>query len=142
MTGTNHALTGAAIGIALQEPLLIVPLAFASHFVLDAIPHFDHEIYRFGSRWATRLYVIDGMLATLGLGLLIVLLSQLWFYILLGAFFGVAPDIFWLYYYRHGRPQHWYFRFHSWIQWFERPPGLLVEASYLVFISTALYALF
>ena len=42
MTGFNHAATGALITV-LVNPVLAVPLAFASHFVLDAIPHFGWE---------------------------------------------------------------------------------------------------
>ncbi len=40
MTGFNHAVTGALIAGAVGNPFLAIPLAFASHFVLDAIPHF------------------------------------------------------------------------------------------------------
>lgn len=39
MTATNHGLAGALIGAALPLPLAM-PLAFVSHFVMDAIPHF------------------------------------------------------------------------------------------------------
>jgi hypothetical protein len=39
MTLTNHLLTGAAIAKLLPSPVAI-PIAFASHFVLDALPHF------------------------------------------------------------------------------------------------------
>ncbi len=40
MTATNHALSGAVIGLAITQPAIALPLAFASHFVLDAVPHF------------------------------------------------------------------------------------------------------
>ncbi len=40
MTATNHALAGAAIGLSITQPVLALPLALASHFVMDAIPHF------------------------------------------------------------------------------------------------------
>lgn len=40
MTATNHALSGALIGATISQPYLAIPLAFASHFILDAIPHF------------------------------------------------------------------------------------------------------
>jgi len=39
MTLTNHLLAGAALAKLLPLPLAI-PLAFLSHFVLDALPHF------------------------------------------------------------------------------------------------------
>jgi len=40
MTATNHALTGAAIGLLVGEPLIAVPAAIASHFICDALPHY------------------------------------------------------------------------------------------------------
>jgi hypothetical protein len=40
---TNHTLTGAAIALTLKQPALIVPVAFASHFILDSTPHFGGE---------------------------------------------------------------------------------------------------
>ena len=38
MTATNHALTGAIIGLVIGEPVLAIALAFASHFICDALP--------------------------------------------------------------------------------------------------------
>ncbi len=43
MLDSVHMLAGAAIGRALQRPYLALPVAFASHFVLDSVPHFSHE---------------------------------------------------------------------------------------------------
>lgn len=140
MTGLNHVLTGSAIALAVREPLLVAPLALLSHFVLDAIPHFDHPLYQYGSKYFTRIMVSDGVLS-IGAVLAVVLFAPaLASVIILGAVFAILPDFFWLYYYTHGRPQWWFFRFHTKIQWFERPPGALVEASYAVFIMTTLIA--
>lgn len=141
MTGLNHALTGAAIGLAVQQPLLVVALAIVSHFLLDMIPHFDHEVYRYGGKYYKQIVTTDGVVAFLAIIGLMFSLPELALPIGLGAFWAVAPDIPWQYYYTHGRPKNWYFNFHSKIQWFERPPGLLVEASYLIFIGTAVLAL-
>jgi hypothetical protein len=42
---STHALIGAAIGAYFaSDPALGVTLAFGSHFVLDAIPHWDYPI--------------------------------------------------------------------------------------------------
>ena len=43
MTATNHALSGALIGLAVMQPILALPLAFVSHFMLDAVPHFGFD---------------------------------------------------------------------------------------------------
>ena len=45
MTLTPHAIVGAAIASAMPDHLVIgFLLAFASHFVLDAIPHWDYKL--------------------------------------------------------------------------------------------------
>lgn len=36
---TNHVLSGAAIGVAAARPAVALPLGVASHFALDAMPH-------------------------------------------------------------------------------------------------------
>src|SRR5690242_2115662 len=41
MTATNHALSGAVIALAVKNPVLAIPLAFVSHFVLDLLPHYN-----------------------------------------------------------------------------------------------------
>src|SRR5262245_50011848 len=138
MTGINHVLTGAAIGLAVQNPWLAAPLALASHFVLDAIPHFDHEHYHWGSRWFWHIMITDGLVSLGALGLLVWLLPMYAVPILTGAAFAILPDLTLLYYYLRHRPRHWIFRLHLGMQWFERPAGALVEASYLVLISTVL----
>lgn len=133
-------LTGTAIAVALREPLLVAPLALMSHFILDAIPHFDHPLYQYGSRYFTLIMAADGVVSVGTVTLVMLALPHLAGVIALGALFAIMPDFLWLYYYTHGRPQWWFFRFHTKIQWYERPPGILVEASYLFFISTALLA--
>lgn len=39
MLTTPHLLVGAAIGSQFHNPYIVVPVAVASHFVLDGIPH-------------------------------------------------------------------------------------------------------
>lgn len=141
MTGLNHVLTGSAIGLALQQPLLVVPVAFLSHFVLDAIPHFDHEVYRWGHKYFAPIMIIDGLISLGSIIFLMIFFPHASLAIALGAFFAILPDFFWLYYYIKGRPQLWFFRFHSKIQWYEQPPGAIVEASYLILISTIIVAI-
>ena len=141
MTGLNHVLTGAAIGLAVQEPLLVIPLALVSHFILDAIPHFDHEIYRYGSKHFTKIMLSDSILSIGAVLGLVLLFPANALGIILGALSATAPDFLWPYYYTHGRPQNWYYKFHVGIQWFERPAGAWVEASYLIFIGTVLVAI-
>jgi len=142
MTGFNHALTGAAIGLALQQPLLIIPVALASHFILDVIPHFGgHPVYEWGHKHFSKIIAFDAIMTVGAIALAIALAPHLAFSILLGVVFAMLPDLSLIHYYTHGKPKHWFHDFHLGIQWFERPPGLLVEAAYLLFITTTIFAL-
>jgi hypothetical protein len=40
MTAVNHVIMGSVVVAAVGNPVLGVPLALASHFLLDALPHF------------------------------------------------------------------------------------------------------
>lgn len=42
---TPHVAVGAAIASKIPNPLISVPLALASHFVLDKIPHWNPHFY-------------------------------------------------------------------------------------------------
>lgn len=41
MTATAHALIGASIAATIANPVIGIPLAFASHFLADLVPHWD-----------------------------------------------------------------------------------------------------
>jgi hypothetical protein len=41
MMATPHMMAGAAIGKAVGRPWVALPIAFVSHFLLDAVPHLD-----------------------------------------------------------------------------------------------------
>ena len=65
MLVTNHVLSGAIIGAAARSPWIAFPVGFASHLVLDAIPHWG----RFDSHdHFMRVAVADGLtgLAVMG----------------------------------------------------------------------------
>jgi hypothetical protein len=49
---------GAIIALAISQPLIALPLAFVSHFVLDALPHYGYG----GGGWPIE-YVLFGLLA-------------------------------------------------------------------------------
>lgn len=46
MTATAHAIIGTVIAAKIGNPALAIPIAFASHFVADAIPHWDAGTHR------------------------------------------------------------------------------------------------
>lgn len=45
MLETPHVALGAAIAVAIPNPYVSIPLAFASHFVLDMVPHWNPHFY-------------------------------------------------------------------------------------------------
>jgi hypothetical protein len=58
MTATAHALVSGAIAASVRNPSLALPLAFFSHFIMDAVPHWD-----FGTNWRMRSKATTGMIA-------------------------------------------------------------------------------
>jgi len=58
MTATAHALVSAAIAAAIPNPAISISLAFVSHFVMDAVPHWD-----FGTNWRSRAKAKTGAVA-------------------------------------------------------------------------------
>jgi hypothetical protein len=45
MLETPHVAVGALIATKIPNPLLAIPLAFASHFVIEMIPHWNPHIF-------------------------------------------------------------------------------------------------
>jgi hypothetical protein len=41
MTATSHALIGASLAVMITNPIIGIPLAIASHFAADLVPHWD-----------------------------------------------------------------------------------------------------
>ena len=65
MLVTNHVLSGAVLGAAVRNPWAAFPLGFASHLVLDAVPHWgqfrDHDHFM-------RVAVADGLTGLAAMG--------------------------------------------------------------------------
>jgi hypothetical protein len=58
MTATAHALVSGAIVAAIPDPSISLPLIFTSHFIMDAVPHWD-----FGTNWRARTKFETGAVA-------------------------------------------------------------------------------
>lgn len=41
MTATGHALIGTLLAVQIQNPIVGIPIAFASHILADLMPHWD-----------------------------------------------------------------------------------------------------
>jgi len=76
MTGLNHGLVGGAIAHYLPLPIAL-PLALASHFLMDALPHFGMPHHdRDRSKFWIAFFTIDA-LATFSLAAYAILTRQL-----------------------------------------------------------------
>ena len=138
MISFDHGLVGGAIAHFLPLPLAL-PVALASHFVLDAMPHYGtpHKS-RDNSRFWKVFFVLDAF-ATFGLAAYAILDGH--YAMFLGGLAGVIPDFIWV-----GRVirtrsfdlshnTNWFTKFHFAIQRYEWPGGLIVELPLAVFLA-------
>jgi hypothetical protein len=138
MTGFNHGMTGAVIALAVKRPELAIPLAFLSHFIQDAIPHWDYGTGRpngelFSKRF--NIFLISDFIFSLTLMVLLGLALPYNTWLIWGCMAAAASaDLMWGYYYLYkqkikGKKVHlnWLARLHSKIEWSESLPGAIVE---------------
>lgn len=146
-----HILVGIIIGLGFKSPMLIIPLAILSHFILDSIPHWDgvfdkKEFKETGIAYISKTDVLVKLTDILLSSVLIA-----FFYsetdsgkVLLGAFASILPDIAKLGYLTRLRKKEKYMsylHFHSNIQ--KDAPlekGLFIQfCFFLVFVAIIWY---
>ncbi|MDP3988376.1 MAG: hypothetical protein Q8P80_04510 [Candidatus Levybacteria bacterium] len=71
MTATGHAILGTVIAAKIGNPALAVPIAIASHLVMDFVPHWDTAT---NARKKSRKRLISDSFIDVSLGFLISLL--------------------------------------------------------------------
>ena len=158
MTATNHALTGAAIALSVKSPVLAIPLAFVSHFLLDAIPHYNppkitKDVFtNHFDAWSKKMqyrsfrfiYWTDMLL--LAAILIVVFLLDISTASVWTVFFScvaaVAPDfVGGILYLLRIKKVDLFTRFHIWFQWMERPWGIYVELIWFILMLLLLVIL-
>lgn len=111
MLETPHVSVAAAIATKVANPALSLPLAFASHFILDKIPHWNPHTFtetrKFGkpSGKTTKIAFVDSVTAlTIGLGVAYFSLPDLKKAVIIVAacFLSVLPDVSKIPYYYFG----------------------------------------
>lgn len=97
-----HALTGGVLAYRIGNPALSLPLSFASHFLLDLLPHWnphlskEKKMHGFISQKTIFLVTLDCFIG-LVLGLFIAFKSlpdlSKFITVVAGCFFGILPDL-------------------------------------------------
>lgn len=150
MLAINHAATGAAIGLTISNPLLAVPLAIVSHFVLDAIPHYDppgDETTRIRAKRFIWQLVIDTSFCVLLVCILALAKPKDWFLACVCAFLAASPDLLWIQKFirlkqaSQYKTKSLFLQFHKKIQWRTSPRLWPIEAIYFVLLLGTIFAL-
>lgn len=94
MVLTPHILAGAALGANIANPLAAAGSAFALHFALDAIPHWDYDIRSSRKKAAIKVGVDLAIACAATLFLIRHMPPEQQINTLVGGFFGVLPDGF------------------------------------------------
>jgi hypothetical protein len=144
MTATNHALTGALIGLAVHNPWIALPAALCSHIICDIIPHFGMDTEWIRSRSFSWMLTIDALLCLLLVAILFITGPPSWLLGAICAFVATSPDLLWVRQFMLVRQKKiykpfWLERFLGWIQWFQKPVGAYVEVAWFVGAVTLLW---
>lgn len=96
MTLTNHLLTGAALAKFLPAPIAI-PLAFASHFVLDALPHFGYQTIEERMRYPGVFKLVITADVIFSVLIAISLIKSGHYFWFINGLIAYSPDLLWIY---------------------------------------------
>lgn len=136
MTTGNHILVGTLIAVTVKQPVLVLPLAFASHFVLDSLPHYGYEGNGYGVAMKHKTTFVMEALGIAGIILLLTTGLYGLNLVTLASIVAVSPDFEWIYRYfiyeRRGLELHdtLFTKFHKKVQWGERKWGIYVEVPF------------
>lgn len=147
MTGTNHTLAGAIIAVLIPAPLVPI-VAFVSHFILDAVPHFGNQPWMptSGAQPYSKIFkywlLLDAVGCFAALFFAWWLFPDKWLIITIGTFFAAGPDFLWLLEpHAHSRFARTFFSFAKKIQWAELPWGWVLEIAYAIIFTWILVKL-
>ena len=139
MTLSTHSIIGAAIAVALPtHPVIGAVAAFASHFLLDALPHWDYKIFSASANpnkptalKFDKLFALDllriGFDAVLGLALagFFFFSPATWWLCFMGAIMAQLPDFLQFVYSKFpDSPIKYVQQFHTWIHTDQKLVGM------------------
>jgi len=125
--------------MSISNPAIALPAALASHFVLDALPHYGRE-RRFTKKSSIYRWLLysDMLLAIAVILMAMFLAPQRWFVIGLAGSLAASPDLMWFPHYiailknRAAHIKNPLEHFHARIQWGERQWGYVIEIAWFV----------
>jgi hypothetical protein len=95
-----HILIGMIIGVKFKSPWLVIPIALLSHFVLDAIPHWDGNFDKKKFKKTRKVVINDIDMVVKFLDIIGTISVLIYFYMqsdrgmmLLGAVMAILPDM-------------------------------------------------
>ena len=97
-----HTIVGAAIAAKIGNPLLALPLALASHFVMDMVPHWNphlnKEIAKYGkvttlTTWVIIIDVVLSLIAGITIGSKFLPDTNRFLLVMACCFLAVLPDV-------------------------------------------------
>jgi len=94
MLVSPHVTAGVALGALIGNPIIVIPVAVLSHFVLDSIPHWQETLAPYTPTWKTYARIpidlaIAAAVLVMGLQLVPVHALGIW----LGALFASGADL-------------------------------------------------
>lgn len=140
MNIVNHLLAGSIIAITIKNPAIVLPLAFISHFLMDALPHYGYagqkgyvEALKHRMSYVSTIFSV--MLCVI-VGIILIVNSK---WLALGAgLLAMSVDFIGVWNYlafeKHGSSGRnilakMHVGFHRRIQWCERPWGIYIEVA-------------
>jgi len=95
MLETPHVAVGIAIATAIPNPLISIPLAFASHFILDMTPHWNPHLNTETKKYG---HLTKNTLLIIAIDLVCAMLTTIYFgknnmFLYLAAFSAILPDL-------------------------------------------------
>lgn len=94
MTIINHAVTGALIGAVVQDPIIALPAALLSHFIVDSLPHFGKISHK--TKAFSFMLRADMFLSAIFLLSIVIFKPEHWPLLLGCAVLATCPDLMWL----------------------------------------------
>jgi len=138
MTATNHAVTGAVIGLALGNPFLALPLSLISHYAMDTLPHFG-KMWPLKSRKFILYLIFEALFCFLIVLTMFIIKPQHYVLGIICAFVAAAPDFLSIKFFKKtlegkkyvpGR----YFKFASGIQKKESPENIKYDIFWFIIL--------